>query len=141
MTQILRTALQFAVAGPLIGGAVIFTPIMVVDHGRGAFPLPPGGLVFVMLGVIGLSYLFGLVPAVLTGGLLGVFRSKGAHWPWRRMAVCTGVAIGFMCGIALNASNPSNPWPIALIEPLFLAVPSGLAALVCSCIFKPVLIR
>lgn len=139
MIQILRTALQFAALGPLLGGAVMVTPIVLADHGRGSIPIPSEGLLFVALGVIGLSYLFGLVPAALTGGVLGAFRDKGPRWPWRRMALCVGAGIGFMSGLALSATSPSNPWSVALVEPLFLAVPSGLAALVCSCIFKPVL--
>ena len=137
MVHVLRTALQFAALGPLIGGAVIFTPILLLDGGHSGYAFSSAGLVFLALGVVGFSYLFGTVPAVLTGGLLGAFRGKGPQWPWRRVAVCTGVAVGFLCGIAMNASSPSSSWPIALVEPLFLAIPSGLSALVCSCIFKP----
>lgn len=139
MIQIVRTALQFAALGPLVGGAVMVAPIVLVDPGRGSIPIPSESVALVVLGVIGLSYLFGLVPAVLTGGVLGAFRGRGPQWPWRRMAVCAGVCIGFLCGLALSATSPSTPWSLALTEPLFLAVPSGLAALVCSCIFKPML--
>jgi hypothetical protein len=135
--QVLRTAMQFATVGPLVGGALILAPIMWSEQSQGHLANSAQGVGFLILGILAYSYAFGVVPAALTGGLLGAVRDRGGKWHWRRMAALVGITVGFLCGAVQELLHASFWWPLWTSQAVLLAIPSGLSAWACSYFFRP----
>lgn len=135
---ILKTAKQFALVGPLIGGAVYFIPMVLLEHGWGHPQASQSALTAAFMACLMFSYLFGLLPAALTGAVLGVKRQKKGQLIWSASASLIGLCTGSLAGLGIDLYNGAGSGSFLPVAAAFLGLPSCISALVCSCIFRPV---
>ena len=134
MGILLRTSWQFALVGPPIGGALYLVPIMMLDLARN-HPSTSFATLFASIFFFGMfSYLFGIVPAALTGAVLGSMRRNVQQRTWSACAAVTGLIAGGPIGCAYDLYKTGAALPTTA---MFLGGPSLISALICSYIFKP----
>jgi hypothetical protein len=131
------TIRQFALYGPLIGGAPIFMLIALQElNGRRWSDASPAIL---WPAYIFFSYLYGIMPALITGFLLTKFRkSPSSLIRWTAQGTLAGAIVGFVigCGVEMWLLGPaSSRWPFLGV---FLGAASAFSALCCSLLFRPV---
>ena len=134
MGIILRTSWQFALVGPPIGGALYLVPMVILDlarnHPSASFATLVASIFF--FGVF--SYLFGIVPAALTGAILGSMRCNMQQRTWGACSAVIGLIAGGLTGCAYDLYKTGIVLPTTA---MFLGGPSLISALICSYIFKP----
>jgi hypothetical protein len=131
------TIRQFALYGPLIGGAPIFALIALQELNRRHWGDESSSAIL-LPAYIFFSYAYGIIPALVTGFLLAKFRtSPSSLTRWAIHGTLVGTTIGFLmgCGVEMWFMGPTS-----LRLPFlgfFLGAASGFSALCCSLLFRP----
>ncbi|MCL4870184.1 MAG: hypothetical protein KJ063_14560 [Anaerolineae bacterium] len=124
--KMLNGALWFGGLGPPIGALLFWVALLgtsISERDGENFAVLFGGIIFFIFW----SYIFGLVPAVLSGFVLGPFRQHINPWP-RFLAsglICSIISSAW--GLAVWSSREiglmtSNPWQLSFaVRPLLLA--------------------
>lgn len=125
--DILKGALLFVVLGPPVG-SLVFSAMaigtLVPDDVQTSWKIV-SGFEFVAA-AFAMSYVYGVIPAALTGMLAGGLR-KQLHKPACCLGLCAG---GALLSVAIGALYPAPPVPLIL-------APSAIAgAVVCIGIFR-----
>ncbi|MBV1776847.1 hypothetical protein KSF73_14110 [Burkholderiaceae bacterium DAT-1] len=133
----LRTAFQFSVAGPLIGGALYLIPAILLEQGsHRAYTDQATTGINVLIWLL-LSYAVGLVPAALTGAVLGAMRHQRRQASWAMRAAGIGLLTGGMVGGSIDIYNAVRLGTYIPITTVFLAIPSCISAWACAYFFRP----
>lgn len=131
--RFLLIVLVFAVVGPPVGAMIFMLLVALVGFGW----KPEAGSMFViaafaLIYAVPLSYLMGLLPAVLAGGLVGLRLAFFGRMGWL-FALLTGLAVGVAAELAFGQAT-------ALREgdgvPPMLGATCGVATLVCWLIVR-----
>ena len=113
----------YGLIGPAVGGVTLVGLSMLAD---GPPDPDPMSVPVVMLASIPLGYLFGGLPALVTGTLAGILRLMVTGWPYVLIVTALGAVISFPLvvvisgGLAFMAGIPS------------VAVAGAAGALVCA---------
>ena len=99
--EMLKGALWFGVLGPPIGSLLFWMAILassIAERDGGAFTVAFGTIIF----LLPYSYIFGLIPAVLSGLIVGPFRPSIHSWPryFGVGLICSLVSLA--CGAVLT---------------------------------------
>jgi hypothetical protein len=127
-------AFVFGVIGPPVGSLAISVPMVVEDGAASSGnPVMPLGLA---LGFAVLSYLFGLVPAVAAGAVMG-FAVRLRPWLFLALAGVVGAiaAFAFASAIDFGGTSPGGSHPVPSIA--YMAVPGALGGLVAGACMLP----
>lgn len=102
--QVLAVLAVFVVAGPPIGAIAFFLFVSLIGMGRGVDIAGLGWVgLFALIYGVPLSYLIGVVPAAVAGGILGLGRAC-LGWSGWLPAMLTGFGIGI--GLQLLSGQP-----------------------------------
>ena len=115
-------AVVFALVGPPAGSVAVLVP-MLADDGADA--------ALAALLIAGMSYLFGLVPALVAGAIAGCLTRLR---PLAYLPLCAAIgglaALGFAALIHFNSDDPGNPLR-------YMALPGALGGLVAGACTLP----
>lgn len=131
--KLIKTAAQFGIAGPPIGGALYFVPILLLEQAS----VGVDDLLTTLVGCAGFSYAFGLLPSVATGIVLGLMNVRGRRKSWHLEAALVGLVMGILLGVCFDLLVARGSRSYEFFGPIFLGIPSCISALVCSYMFKP----
>jgi len=134
----LRTAKQFATVGPLVGGALYFVPMVLLDRPWMRPEPTASALIATLVAWVMFSYLLGMLPACLTGLVLGAMRRQRRLSTWVVSAALVGFVVGCLTGAGLDLFHMARSGAFWPVNAVFIGVPSGMSALVCACIFRPI---
>ena len=135
---ILRTTSQFSIVGPLVGGALYFVPMVLLDRAWIHTSAIESAITATFIACVMFSYLFGLVPAALTGALLGTMRHNKSQSTWAICAALVGLLVGGTAGACIDIYNTGPSGSFLPTSAAFIGAPSCISALVCSYIFRPI---
>ena len=127
--------LTYLIAGPPAGFFGLLSYMYVADLARGVEPNLMGSASGAPLAFL-LSYIFGALPAMVTGLVMAALASRGLDRPWRRIAasVPVGALASILClfWIILGPNGGESKWSVVAM----IAITGGVAALVSSSILE-----
>lgn len=100
ITQMLKGALWFGTLGPPIGALPLWVAMYVTKLAVGiGNDVPPSPFIDTFFALVFFSYLFGLIPAILSGLIVGPFCQFAHSWP---RYICIGLLsslVSFVWGV------------------------------------------
>ncbi len=133
-----QMVIGFGLYGPMWGGLALMG-YMVLDHATGQQARMDASAVLMGLPLyMFFSYLYGLLPALITGAVLSMYRyARGPLIWWLAKGACTGAVVGFTTGCAAQAWMMGLKTLALPFLGLYVGGASAFSAMCCALLYRP----